>query len=438
MPSSDYLAQVRAQYESLPYPPCDPADERKRLARTWLDDLPMINHYGFAGRQDFRRGFRALVAGGGTGDATIFLAEQLRDTDAQVVHVDFSSASIALAKERASIRGLENITWIEDSLLALPSLGLEPFDYVNCVGVLHHLAEPEAGLEALLSVRKPEGVLGIMVYGRHGRAGVYQMQELLRNMPSAGQGMQAELATAREVLASAPPTNWFKQNERFFGDHLAWGDAGLYDLLLHSQDRAYTVDEVYAWFGAGHGLHLELTDVHRGRSAYLPQYAVGPKQPAFLAAVAALPAPRQHAIAELLRGDLIMHTFYALPSAACVAPYGDPQYVPFLFHDPVTGADLAQLVRQHGHKPFLMAHQHSGIATNVDPGRYAAAILKHVDGRRSFGQIFSLARSEPELRGKSCSDAELFADFRAFFDVLRAIDVMLLRHRDVELPPLRR
>ena len=37
--------------------------------------LPLLNHYGFAGRQSFQNGFRALVAGGGTGDATIFLAD---------------------------------------------------------------------------------------------------------------------------------------------------------------------------------------------------------------------------------------------------------------------------------------------------------------------------------------------------------------------------
>jgi ubiquinone/menaquinone biosynthesis C-methylase UbiE len=89
---------------------------------TWLEDLPMINHYCFAGKQSFQNGFRALVAGGGTGDATIFLAEQLRHTDAQVVHLDMSTASIALAKERAQIRGLTNITWVHDSLLNLPAL----------------------------------------------------------------------------------------------------------------------------------------------------------------------------------------------------------------------------------------------------------------------------------------------------------------------------
>ena len=74
----DTLLQVRRQYEALPYPARNPADEQKRLVQTWLDDLPMVNHYGFAGRQSFGPGFRVLVAGGGTGDATIYLAEQLK------------------------------------------------------------------------------------------------------------------------------------------------------------------------------------------------------------------------------------------------------------------------------------------------------------------------------------------------------------------------
>mgnify|MGYP003598843703 FL=1 len=96
----NYLPRVRHQYEALPYPHRDPQDEHHRLEQTWLEDLPMVNHYCFAGRQTFRNGFRALVAGGGTGDATVFLAEQLRHTDAQVVHLDMSSASIAIAQAR--------------------------------------------------------------------------------------------------------------------------------------------------------------------------------------------------------------------------------------------------------------------------------------------------------------------------------------------------
>ena len=143
---------------------------------TWLEDLPMINHYCFAGRQSFANGFRALVAGGGTGDATIFLAEQLKHTDAQIVHLDMSQASIAIAQERAKIRGLTNISWLHDSLLNLPKLGLEKFDYINCSGVLHHLADPDDGFHALLSVLADDGAVGLMLYATTGRTSVYQMQ----------------------------------------------------------------------------------------------------------------------------------------------------------------------------------------------------------------------------------------------------------------------
>jgi ubiquinone/menaquinone biosynthesis C-methylase UbiE len=152
MQSTNYLSDVKAQYEALPYPPCDPEDDQRRLMRTWLDSLAMINHYCFKGRETFTNGFRVLVAGAGTGDSTIYLAEQLRHTDARIVHLDLSGASLAIAKRRAQIRGLANIEWLQQSLLDLPALGLDKFDYINCSGVLHHLAVPDAGLRALRSV----------------------------------------------------------------------------------------------------------------------------------------------------------------------------------------------------------------------------------------------------------------------------------------------
>jgi hypothetical protein len=82
--SSNYASNVRAQYEAYPFPLRDPRDESRRLVITEQDCLGKLNHYCFAGRQEFGDGFRVLVAGGGTGDHTIFLAEQLRDYDASV------------------------------------------------------------------------------------------------------------------------------------------------------------------------------------------------------------------------------------------------------------------------------------------------------------------------------------------------------------------
>ena len=152
MKTTQYIPQVREQYEQLPYPPRDPHDEKRRLVTTWLDDLSMINHYCYAGQQSFRDRFRVLIAGGGTGDATIFLAQQLRHTNAEIVHLDLSQTSIQIARHRAQERDLNNISWLDDSLLALPELGLGKFDYINCCGVLHHLQDPDAGLRALLAV----------------------------------------------------------------------------------------------------------------------------------------------------------------------------------------------------------------------------------------------------------------------------------------------
>jgi 2-polyprenyl-3-methyl-5-hydroxy-6-metoxy-1,4-benzoquinol methylase len=43
--------------------------------------------------------------------------------------------------------------------------------------VLHHLADPDAGLRALRSVLKPEGAIDLMVYARYGRTGISMLQD---------------------------------------------------------------------------------------------------------------------------------------------------------------------------------------------------------------------------------------------------------------------
>jgi len=435
----NYLSEVRNQYEALPYPACNPQDEHKRLVLTWLEDLPMVNHYCFAGKQSFQKGFRALVAGGGTGDATIFLAEQLRHTDAQIVHLDMSQASIALAKERAQIRGLSNIRWVHDSLLNLPALAaqLGSFDYINCSGVLHHLADPDLGFKALQSVLKPDGAIGLMVYATTGRIGVYQMQALMRLVNGGETDAQRKIANTRDILASLPPGNWFKRSEDLHHDHKA-GDAGIYDLLLHSQDRSYSVGELFDWLGEGaaggkqgHGLHLAFSDVQRGRSPYLPHMVLGSKPPAMAAALRKLPLRQQYEMAELMGGSIITHSLYLTRNAACSAPYGDTDYVPFFYHEPLTGEIASQVFGNSRGQPFMLRHQHSGVSVTVNPGKYGAKILALIDGRRSFGEIFEQFRAAWQGKAAVPDNAALFADFAESYETLNALERLLLRHVSV-------
>ncbi|CAM3425403.1 class I SAM-dependent methyltransferase [Polaromonas hydrogenivorans] len=429
----NHLPKVKSQYEALPYPPRNPQDEHKRLVQTWLEDLPMINHYCFAGKQSFQNGFRALVAGGGTGDATIFLAEQLRHTNAEIVHLDMSHASIVLAQERAKIRGLTNITWVHYSLLSLPALGLGKFDYINCSGVLHHLADPDLGLRVLLSALKPEGAIGLMLYATTGRTGVYQMQALMRMANGAGTAREADdkrkLANTRDLLGSLPASNWFMGSESLYHDH-KMGDAGIYDLLLHSQDRSYSVGELFDWLGSQHGMHLNFSDVQRGRSPYLPHMVLGNKPPAMATELRQLPLRQQYEMAELMIGNIITHSLYLTPDAACVAPYGDAAYIPFFYHEPLTGEIAAQVFGSNKGQPFRLMHQHSGVSVMVNPGKYGAKILRLIDGQKSFGEIFEAFRAGWHGQAAAPDNAALFADFAESYDTLNALERLLLRHPD--------
>jgi hypothetical protein len=74
---TEYIRTLGEQYEGNPYPERDPENEKRRLLPTMGDMLCHINHYCFNGSRDFTSNFRVLVAGGGTGDALIFLADSL-------------------------------------------------------------------------------------------------------------------------------------------------------------------------------------------------------------------------------------------------------------------------------------------------------------------------------------------------------------------------
>jgi SAM-dependent methyltransferase len=437
---TNHLPEVKKQYEALPYPHRNPDDDRNRLAQTWLEDLPMINHYCFAGKQSFQNHFRALVAGGGTGDATIYLAEQLRHTNAEVVHLDMSAASIAIAKKRAEVRHLTNITWVYDSLLNLPKLSIGKFDYINCSGVLHHLVDPDEGLKALRSVLKEDGSIGLMVYATTGRTGVYQMQTLMRMVNGTANSEKLDeldkISNTRDLLNCLPSTNWFKRGEDLHQDHKN-GDSGIYDLFLHFQDRSYSVGELFDWLGNatdgannGHGFHLTFTDVQRGRSPYLPHIVLGSKPPQMAAKLHSLPRRKQYEMAELMIGNIIFHVMYLNRDASCTAPYGDAAYVPFFYHEPLTGEIAAKIFATNRGGPFMLNHQHSRTSFVVNPGKYGPQILRLIDGSRSFGEIFDQFRSTWTGKVAAPNNTVLFDDFAESFDALNALDRLLLKHPD--------
>ncbi|MEL6618922.1 MAG: class I SAM-dependent methyltransferase [Pseudomonadota bacterium] len=359
---------VQAQYEAYPYPERKPTDERKRLI-TGSPSLPVeMDHWLWGGARDWSQPLRVLVAGGGTGDALIQLAQLLSDAGRpyDITYLDMSRAARRVAEKRAQVRKLQGIRFETGSLLDAASHGT--FDYIDCCGVLHHLPDPQAGFDALAAALSPDGGLGLMVYAPHGRSGVYPLQSgfgaLLNGLPP-----ERRLKAAKRIFLALPDAHPFKRNMRVV-DH-EQGDAGFYDLLLHGRDRPYAItDLMQALDAAG----LEWAGCPEPMLYDLDRLV--PEVPDGLA-----PRVRMQA-AEDLRGTFKTHVAYVRRRGAVQAPpFGCPDAVPHLRN--VNAAQLAGHVAQTGNLTIETAAE----VFSFDLPHEVAPVLARVDGRQTLAAI---------------------------------------------------
>jgi SAM-dependent methyltransferase len=434
-PLPNYLQSVRDQYEDYPYPKRNPEEEKTRLMDPFLDPLAMINYYCFEGKQDFAQNFRVLIAGGGTGDALIYLAEQLRDSNAEIVYVDISTASMAIAKERAAIRRLTNITWIHGSLLEVANLGIGMFDYINCSGVLHHLHSPAAGLQALNSVLKDDGAMGIVVYATYGRTGVYHLQALMRILCQHASSPQEKVEICKAVLKQMPVTNWFVQApEPFLNDMQS--DIGIYDLFLHSQDRAYTVPELYQWVEEC-GLHLlDLTSWEgNGKTLYHPATHLPDKH--LVNKTAHYLLPQQQAIAEIAAGITFLHHCYLAKSLKPKPQPTDLDMIPMLgvFSDrsPAMYQKLYEVARTQQPKKQQGKYYLNRRALDViiTANRYTLPLFQAINGKRTVGEIIDYTIAATAKTDTPAIRAEMLRQFSQLYTELAIHDWFILRHKTI-------
>jgi SAM-dependent methyltransferase len=409
-------AAVQAHYEALPYPARDPKDEAKRLVVGSPSQLIEIDHYLFAGKRDWSLPFTALIAGGGTGDACIMLAQHLADrgASATVHYLDLSQAARAIAEARAKARNLANIVFHTGSLLDAAALGLGKVDYIDCTGVLHHLEVPQAGMRALAGVLSADGGMGVMVYGALGRSGVYALQDVLKELAPEALPPAERVKLARRVLAALPPTNLFKRNP-FLNDHVQGGDAGLYDLLLHSRDRAFTVEE-FAGLVASSGLAIAsfIEPVRYRPETYLSDAALAQR-------THDMPFLHRAALAEKLAGNLTKHIAYLTwPQriASCVAQAEGPHVIPILRE--IDGAAMAASVAKAG----ALSGDLDGVKWRAALPPLAGAMLARIDGKRSLGQI----HEEVRALDKGLDWERFKRQFDQLYAAFNAANRMLLRN----------
>ncbi len=405
-------SQLAAQYEEYPYPRRDPRDEAKRLIVGSPGHLREIDHWIFGASRPTSEPLRALIAGGGTGDATMMLAQQMARTNrpGSVTWLDRSTASLKVAQERAAVRKLTNIVWEQRSLLDLPQAGLGLFDYIDCCGVLHHLPDPAEGLRALVSVLAPGGGLGLMVYAPHGRTGIYMIQDALRLLAPSDQPPSARLDVARRVMRQLPETAWLRQN-RFVDDHFNGGDAGLYDLLLNPRDVAFSVP----------ALHKMLSDAGLEVACWMEPMRYDPipllPDPRLRARAEALDPLGRAALAEALAGNMSVHIVYCV-RAGEAPTRADPfasTAIPIAREMPTD--ELAKHIQPDG--TITMVFDNLRVPLPLPP--LAGAILRLVNGQRSVAEIGETVQKAGGVLAEGFDRA-----WRATFTQMERVNRMLL------------
>ena len=199
--ADDVSNRVRAQYEERPYP-CW-RNLPRRAARLLGEVLAATLEDPALARSVAAPAPRVLVAGCGTGRHAI--ATATRFTGAQVLAVDLSLSSLGYAAHRAETLGIENIRFARADILGLGDLP-DRFDVIECSGVLHHLADPEAGWQILRGLLAPGGFMRIGLYSERGRAVLDPIRALIaeRGLEPTPEGIRATRAAVCALPEDAP------------------------------------------------------------------------------------------------------------------------------------------------------------------------------------------------------------------------------------------
>lgn len=247
---------VSAFYDRFPYPG-DPLQDGPPPGYNWrwcVDSAWAAATGALTPRSDQgERPWRILDAGCGTGVSTDYLCHL--NPGSSVLAVDISAGALEVARERTrrsgAAKAVRELRIEQRSLLDLAGEG--PFDYINSVGVLHHLREPEAGLQSLAGLLRPGGLLHLFLYADGGRWEIHRTQRALARL-AVGSGDEG-LRLGRQLLAELPEGNRLRQHHerRWIVDTAA--DANFADMYLHPQETSYNLDRLLA-FVASAGLEF--------------------------------------------------------------------------------------------------------------------------------------------------------------------------------------
>ncbi|QWV93149.1 class I SAM-dependent methyltransferase [Geomonas oryzisoli] len=239
---------VRQHYELYPYPdyPLFASVRRRDTYANNLDALWAL----FNGELPPPAARRILIAGCGSFAPYPFA---LANPDTPVTALDLSRNSLKRARLHCLLHGLTGVEFLPGDLCD-PNLAPGPYGMIDAYGVLHHLAEPLAGLRALAARLAHGGIVRVMLYSRYTRLEEDSIRRALRFL---------KVRDPEQVRRMVARSGKDSRLRGFFesSDEVS-SRSGLADALLHPQVKSYRIAEILDLVAAS-GLEL-LRFAHRG------------------------------------------------------------------------------------------------------------------------------------------------------------------------------
>jgi 2-polyprenyl-3-methyl-5-hydroxy-6-metoxy-1,4-benzoquinol methylase len=310
-PNREQVTEAVAKlYDTFPFPP-DPVLNQAPPGYNWR--WSWVGAYGFCsnGLMPPNLAPRILDAGCGSGVSTEYLAHL--NPLSNIVAIDISDGTLAVAKERIekTCKPVANGRTIDFKQLSLYHLDqiAGNFEMINCVGVLHHMADPVAGIQALAAKLAPGGLLHLFLYAEIGRWEIHLIQEAIAILTKAssdqGKDFKQGVKLGRDLFAALPESNRLLQREKSRWSIENHRDQCFADMYLHPREVSYGIDSLFELIDAS---ELEFVGFSNPQVWQLENLLA--KNSELLELAKNLSPKEQYRLIELLNTDIAHYEFF--------------------------------------------------------------------------------------------------------------------------------
>lgn len=223
--STEVTRQILSMYMAQPYPRWTKEERRQRFAG-------VLAQFHFLGLTDFMPNAKFLDVGCGTGNRCMLAAKHFAVRE--YVGLDHSTASLEIARKVAEEESFDRFVAVEGDLFSIPYSN-DSFDVVMCQGVLMTTTDPFRGLEELVRVCRPGGLVAIYVYNtwNHWRHNL-QKDKVSR---LAGESLTKRFEVAHRLYGTKPVEEMTPEETATF-----------YDQYCIPYKSEHPIAEVLTWF----------------------------------------------------------------------------------------------------------------------------------------------------------------------------------------------